>query len=100
MGSHAWSRGAIVGLRATHQEQGRKVIVEDAGGKRIHFCSWQSLTAHCSGGEHPMDFTDHTLDGNQVAVDNWTTLSAHFRTMGLLCYLAERASLTGYEPNA
>ena len=38
--------------------------------------------------DNPTDFTEHTLDGNQVTVDNWTTLSAHSGTMSPFGYVA------------
>ena len=50
--------------------------------------------------DNPTDFTEHTLDRNQVTVDNCTNLTAHSRTMSPYGYLAEQASMKGYEPNA
>ena len=43
--------------------------------------------------DNPTNFTEHTLDGNQVTVDSWANLSP-------LGYLAEQVSITGYESNA
>ena len=48
----------------------------------------------------PTDFTDHTLDGDQVKVDNLTKPTAHSNLMSPFGSLAEKASSTGYEPNA
>ena len=50
--------------------------------------------------DNPTDFTEHTLDGNQVTVDNWTYPTAHSRSMNPFGFLAEQASLAGYQPHA
>ena len=48
---------------------------------------------------NPMDFTERTLDGNRVTLDNWINPSAKSSVRSTSGCLAEQASLTGYEPN-
>ena len=50
--------------------------------------------------DNPTDFTEHTLDGNQVTVDSWTHKTANSRLMIPFGYLSEHATRQGYEPKA
>ena len=54
--------------------------------------------AHYS--DNPTDFTEHSLDANQVTIDIWTNLTALSRAKSPFASLAEQASITSYEPNA